>query len=236
MSDFFKKLTEKVDAKKLGETVRGVAKTTASAAKTAANAAKEKAETIDFQKISETVKHAAGTAGDAIKTTAGIGIGEVTIETNQDKYVVGDKVKGTVTLNLEDPIDAKALLIELKVVGRRRDFSSDEDEKPDVERDVLYRQEIKLDEEKSYPAGASEYDYTFELPEDYDQKDEDFGGIASELTRVVTQFTDQEKPTTWTLTATLDVPWKRNLSSAKALDVRDDEIEDATLQTPEEES
>jgi hypothetical protein len=95
----------------------------------------------------------------------GIGDGKIEITTEKQSYAAGEKLKGKVTLTLNQPKKAKELRIlfygERKARGSTR-YRAVSHEKGSVER--VYPLDMRLAGEQEYPAGTSEYEFEFTLP------------------------------------------------------------------------
>lgn len=87
----------------------------------------------------------------------GIGEGKVEIVLEKQSFSAGETIKGKVRITLNQVKKAKELRIKFygeKHVGSGKHHHVD----------YLYPQEIRLDGEKEYPAGMSEYGFQLQLP------------------------------------------------------------------------
>jgi hypothetical protein len=87
----------------------------------------------------------------------GIGEGKIEIVLEKQGFSSGEKLKGKVRLSLNQSKKAKELRVKFygeKHVGSGKHHHVD----------YLYQQEIKLDGEKEYPGGTSEYSFELQLP------------------------------------------------------------------------
>ena len=84
----------------------------------------------DWKKLLETTKKQVGEgakiagqglrqAADEARKVAGIGVGSITIEPSRSSYELGDTIRGTVELELTEPVPAKRLVVALEATRKR---------------------------------------------------------------------------------------------------------------------
>ncbi len=141
----------------------------------------------------------------------GIGEGKIEITTEKQSYAPGEKLKGKVTLTLNQPKKARELRIlfygERRVKGPTM-YTAGSSNRGNVER--IYPQDIQLAGEQEYPAGASEYDFEFTLPSPQritPQADNPLAGMVGMLVG------DPWARVKWKLDASLNLPMSFDINN-----------------------
>jgi hypothetical protein len=181
---------------------------------------------VTAETTAEVVRDTAVATSEAVRTTAGVGVGSIALELVQTGYAPGDKITGSLTLNLEDPTPAQRLVVRLSAVGSRTRHQSRNGEKALVhEKETLYSFDLEVDDARTYPAGESKYDFSLRIPTDTnsDVSIPD-AGILTDVVRVASAFSrGVSHPTKWTVRAFLHIPWKRDVKKELAIQVSEDE-------------
>lgn len=161
------------------------------------------------------------TAADEARKAAGINIGTLELRPSRESYRLGGTVRGTIDLTLTEPIPAKRLVVEVRATRKRTvvERHSNGRTSPVQQRETLFEHEIDVAGESTYKSG--QHRFSLELPDAIDAKVEVGGLLGDALRAAQTLRSMAESPIQWTLTAYLDIPWKRNLSKTIDLLVRD---------------
>jgi len=161
-------------------------------------------------------------AADEARKVAGIGVGTIALEPSRSSYELGDTIRGTVTLELTEPIPAKRLVVALRATRKRyvMQRGSDGRTAPVQRSETIVDHEVELGGQHTYESGVRQF--TVPIPARIDAKVEVDGLIGDVLRGAQALRSMTESPIHWTLTAFLDIPWKRNLSKQIDLSVRVD--------------
>ena len=184
-----------------------------------------KAVRVTVESTAEVVRETAASTADAVRTTAGVGVGSIAIDVKQTDYKPGDTVAGKITLALEEATDAQRLVVRLYAVGTRTHFVKNESGKTLAqERETLYKFDLEVDGEKTYEEGAHMYEFSIRIPTDAENEAElPEAGIVGDVLKFASSLSQGiKRPTTWTLRAFLDIPWKRNLKKELEIQVAGD--------------
>jgi hypothetical protein len=187
----------------------------------------------DWKKLLETTKTQVGEgvkvagqglrqAADEARKVAGIGVGSITIEPTRSSYELGDAIRGTVKLQLTEPVPAKRLVVALRATRKRYVLQRGSDGRtaPVQRSETLVEHEVELGGERTYESGTAQF--TIHIPDRIDAKVDVNGVIGDALRAAQTLRSMTESPIHWTLTAVLDIPWKRNLSKQIDVSIRSD--------------
>jgi hypothetical protein len=187
----------------------------------------------DWKKLLETTKKQVGEglevagqglrqAAEEARKTAGIGVGSITIEPSRASYEIGDTIRGTVKLQLTEPIPAKRLVIALRATRKRTVIQRGSDGRtaPVQRSETLVEHEVELGGEQTYESGTRQF--TVPIPGHIDAKVELDGMLGDALRAAQAVRSMTSSPIHWTLTAFLDIPWKRNLSKQIDVSIRVD--------------
>jgi hypothetical protein len=128
----------------------------------------------------------------------GIGEGSIAIIIDRVTFSHGDTVKGKVALDLKKPKKARGLRIRL-VADREEEHYNHKGQRV-RQTVVVYSKETILDGEKDYPAGTSEYQFEFTVPDLEPPKTNEIriGPLSVK--------TGGAPPLRWRLDASLDLP------------------------------
>lgn len=161
-------------------------------------------------------------AADEARKVAGIGVGTITLEPSRSSYELGEAIRGIVKLQLTEPIPAKRLVVTLRATRKRYvvQRGSDGRTAPVQRNETIVEHEVELDGARTYESGTQQF--TVHIPARIDAKVELDGKLGDVLRAAQTLRSMTESPIHWTLTACLDIPWKRNLSKQIDLSVRGD--------------
>ncbi|MEM9463309.1 MAG: hypothetical protein AAGF11_54710 [Myxococcota bacterium] len=182
-----------------------------------------------FDDAVDQIGEAATAAGEGLRQAAGeagkvVGIGVGSIELRVDggtSHRLGARITGTVALTLAEPVPAKGLTVTLQATRRRRVLVEDHrrGRRTAMRNEVIYEFVGEVGGEQTYASG--EHAFAVELPLTIEVPVEVDGLLGDALRAVRTVQAMTERPIRWQLVATLVIPWKRNLSKAIDLAVRD---------------
>jgi sporulation-control protein spo0M len=181
---------------------------------------------VTAETTAEVVRDTAVATSEAVRTTAGVGVGSIAVDLVQTGYKPGDKITGTLTLKLEEATPAERLVVRLSATGSRTRHKNRNGEKALVhEKETLYSFDLEVDDERTYPAGESNYNFSLRIPTDAnsDVSIPD-AGILTDVVKVASAFSrGVSHPTKWTVRAFLHIPWKRNIKKDLAIQVAEEE-------------
>ena len=159
-----------------------------------------------FSKVGTTLKQ-------TTKQVTGLGRGTVRVELDRTKLSPGDTLHGRVALALNEPVDAKRLVVILHAHQRTVELQNRDGQRASVPgRSEIFRLEHEL-------GGAQTYDtktYTFDLviPTDALEKQAQPGNhpIAEAVRSVASVLRPQVAPIEWSVSARLEIWWGRDLT------------------------
>ncbi len=168
-----------------------------------------------FSKLGSAARDAGKAARRGAQQVTGVGRGTVRVACERTRYAPGDDIKGTVTLALGEPVDAKKLIVHVKATQRAVDF-----QRVGTVRNLgastatIYEQTQELDGTRRYESG--EHAFVLPLPRDaIAGKAAAPGGKIGDVARAVSSvIAPTTGPVQWKLTATLVIPWGRDLEHA----------------------
>lgn len=167
-----------------------------------------------FTKLGGSLKTAGSSIKQTTKHVTGIGRGTAKLELDQTKASVGGTLRGRVALSLNEPVEAKRLIVTLyarqkvmtvsKTAGGRSVGTSHAD---------VYRFDQELGGAQKYESGT----FAFELHVPPDALDlrpaAGANPIADAVRTVASALSPSAGPIEWQVIVTLEIPWGRNLSS-----------------------
>ena len=179
---------------------------------------------VTAEATAEVVRETAVSTAEVVRTTAGVGVGTIAFDVSQIDYKPGDKLTGTVVLNLEEATAADKFVVRLYATGTRTRYERESGSSSKTlvhEKETLYSFDLEVDGEKTSPAGENSYEFSIRIPVDAENEvDLPDSGILGEVAKVASLFSRGAKhPTTWTLRAFLNIPWKRNIKKEVAIQV-----------------
>jgi hypothetical protein len=159
-------------------------------------------------------------AADEARKVAGIGVGSISIEPTRSSYELGDTIRGILKLQLTEPVPAKRLIVVLRATRKRTviERGSDGRTSPVQRNETLVEHEVELGGQRTYESGT--HQFTVPIPNRIDAKVELDGMIGDALRAAQAIRSMTQSPIHWTLTAVLDIPWKRNISKHIDLSIR----------------
>jgi hypothetical protein len=154
-----------------------------------------------------------GTIKQTSKQVTGLGRGTVRLELDRTRLAPGDALRGRVVLALDEPIDAKRLVVTLAAHQRTVEIKRDRGNRvPVSSRTQIYH----LDRELSGPTAYASSTVAFELDVPPDALDLHAAAgshpIADVVREVASVFSPTAGPIEWSVTARLDISWGRDLS------------------------
>lgn len=167
-----------------------------------------------FTRLGRQVRSGAKELHQGLKQTAGIGVGTMQISLDRFDFRPGDTVAGTVKLALSEPMDAERLVVELlgtrERVSYEKSAAGGQSQKTHTE--TLCHLERELDGARSY--FNESYSFELAIPRDIDKSASvTDAGVLGDVARVVQSVTNAHYlPAGWRVVATLDIPWKRNIT------------------------
>ncbi len=162
-----------------------------------------------FGKVGSAVKKAGQTAVKAGQTVTGVGRGTVHVSLDQARAAPGDDVHGTVTLRLTEPVEARRLVVELRASQRVVDARGGARALATTTT-TLYRFERELGGARRYR--DEELPFTLTVPRDPGHRPQAPAGRIGDVARAVSSVVSPSSgPVEWRVTATLVVPFGRDL-------------------------
>ena len=179
----------------------------------------------DWKKLLDAAVSGAKAAGEGIaqaaddaRKVAGIGVGEIAIKTNGPAYR-GETLRGTVTLTLPEPIDAKRLVLALRAKRTRIPVENLRNEQATpLQFEDVFDIAVDVAGEQTFQSGS--YFFAIDVPDEVPE--EEVGGLigdALKAARALKAMTQTELR--WRLVAWLEIPWKRNLKKEVAIAVNE---------------
>jgi hypothetical protein len=171
-----------------------------------------------FTKLGGTLKDAATTAGSQIKQTTkqvtGLGRGDVKLQLDQTKVAPGGTLHGRIVLALNEPVDAKRLVVTLRARQKLVQIK-----KTDAGRSVgtthadVYQFDLELGGAKKYESGTFELELT--IPPDALDLRPSAGAnpLADAVRSVASALSPSAGPIEWQVIGRLEIAWGRDLSS-----------------------
>lgn len=167
-----------------------------------------------FSKLGGTLKQAGGTIKQTTKQVTGLGRGDVKLELDQTRGAPGGTLRGRIVLELNEPVDAKRLVVTLRArqrvveITKNRAGRSIGSSHADV-----YEFDQELGSASSYQSGTFE----FELPIPPDALDlrpsAATNPIADVVRTVAAALSPSAGPIEWQVIGKLEIAWGRDLSS-----------------------
>jgi len=165
-----------------------------------------------FSKVGTAVRQAGKAAKQAGQQVTGVGRGSVQLTVERNRYAPGDDIRGKVTLDLAEPIDAKRLIVVLTAVQRTVDYQRTSGIRTaGTTAALLYEQTQELGGARRY--AREEITFSVPLPKDTGERkppapDGRIGAVARAVSSVVAPASG---PIEWRLTASLVISWGRDL-------------------------
>jgi hypothetical protein len=139
----------------------------------------------------------------------GIGVGKLEITLDRVDYHLGDTIKGTVTLELTEPLEAKRLVVGVEASQR---VVSTGHNSVGYRRDKAWRFEKQLKGEGSFSKLKARF--TLKLPEGLEQSGQLPDTLLGDMAQVMSFFTPTKRfPLEWSVFGFLDRPWKINVKA-----------------------
>jgi hypothetical protein len=159
-----------------------------------------------FSKIGTTLR-------DTSKQVTGLGRGSVRIELDRTKAAPGDTLRGRVALALAEPVDAKRLTVSLRAAQRMIELRRPgRGTTPVSNRTEVFR----FDQELGGPHAYTSDTLPFELLVPFDALDKQVPPnshpIADAVRSVASVLQPTVGPIEWSVVATLEIAWGRDLS------------------------
>lgn len=154
-----------------------------------------------------------------IGDTFAIGVGSLRIELDEKVYTLGQRVRGSVILDLKEPTPAKRLVVVVEATRKHRRSVSDGrgGTTMQTETESLYRFEQVLDHETEYTSGS--HSFLLPLPKAEPTFEPPSGalGDAVRVIAAVQRIASAVSPKTafveWRVRAALERPWKVDLKA-----------------------
>jgi hypothetical protein len=170
-----------------------------------------------FSKLGGTLRDAGSQIKQGAKQVTGIGRGKVRVELDQTRIAPGGTLRGRVHLALEEPVDAKRLIVVLRArqkivtIGKQNGNRTVGTSHADV-----YEFTHELGGAQRYTAGAT---LPFELvvPPDALElraKSESKSPLADAVRTVASALSPSAGPIEWQVVGMLEISWGRDLSSS----------------------
>lgn len=168
-----------------------------------------------FSKVGSAVRDAGKAARRAGQQVTGVGRGTVQVAVERTRFAPGDDIRGTVTLSLPEPVEGKRLVVTLRATQRTVDYQRVAGVRTVGSSEVtIYEQSQEVGGPRSYTSEA--LPFTLPLPSDAgDRKPPAPEGKVGDFARAVSSVVAPTTgPIQWRVTATLVVPWGRDLVHA----------------------
>jgi hypothetical protein len=139
--------------------------------------------------------------------------GKIQVDILKTTYLPGEKIQGTVRMNIDKPIKARGVVVSLKAT---RTEGSGKHQRTVT----LYEFEKQLDTEKEYRPQPYEYKFELDVPDlklNVPNFSGFFGGILNALAR--------QNPVKWRVRANLDIPMGIDVSKEVSIDVQASALE-----------
>jgi hypothetical protein len=165
-----------------------------------------------FSKVGSAVRDAGSAAKRVGQQVTGIGRGEVRVELTRTRYAPGDDIKGTVTLALPEPVDAKRLEVRLVATQRTVDYHRTGGVRTvGTTNTKVYEQTVELAGPRRY--GNEQVSFTVPIPKDaIDRKAPAPAGKIGDVARAVSSvIAPTAGPIQWKVTASLVIAFGRDL-------------------------
>ena len=164
-----------------------------------------------FSKVGSAVKQAGTAAKKAGQQVTGVGRGTVRVTLERTRHAPGDDVRGTLELTLPEPVEARRLIVTLRASQRTVDYGRSGGVRTvGTSRATLYEQTQELGGAQRYQAGR--HRFTLPIPRDAGERKAPAAGRLGDVARAVSSVVAPATgPIEWRVTATLVVPWGRDL-------------------------
>lgn len=175
-----------------------------------------------FKSVGSALKKAGGVAVEAGKKAGGAAVktgkqvvgtrGTIAIGLERERFAPGDEIRGKVTLAIDDPLDAKKLIVQLRAMQRTVDYHRAGGVRTaGTSKAIIYQFEKELGGPRRY--GHEELPFTLVVPRDATRQAPaapagTIGDVARAVSSVVAPTTG---PVEWRVQATLVVPFGRDL-------------------------
>lgn len=139
----------------------------------------------------------------------GIGVGKMTLELDELDYTLGDTIRGALTLQLTEPMEAKRLVVgveaSMRIISTRQDSVGHR-------RDTAWKFEKELKGEGRFSRLKTKF--TLKLPQSLEQSGQLPDTLLGDMAQVMSFFTPTKRfPLEWAVFAFLDRPWKVNVKA-----------------------
>jgi hypothetical protein len=165
-----------------------------------------------FGSVGSAIKKGAQSAVKAGQTVTGVGRGSVRVVVDPAKATPGGDVRGKVILDLNEPVDAKKLLVELRASQRVFDARGGVRALATTTA-AIYRFEHELGGARRYH--KEELPFTLTVPKDTGGKPQAPEGRIGDVARAVSSIVQPTTgPIEWRVVATLVISFGRDLEHA----------------------
>ena len=183
-----------------------------------------------FTRLGKQVRAGAKELHHGLKQTAGIGVGTLQVSLERFDFRPGELIAGSVKLGLTEPMDAERLVV--KLVGTRERISYEKNATGKQTQTKHVEQVCDIERELDGSRSYLDESYSFEIaiPSDLDIPDraaddgamDNIARVARVARAVQSAVTSaHHMPAAWRVEATLDVPWKRNVTKKVDITVRE---------------
>jgi hypothetical protein len=169
-----------------------------------------------FSKLGGTLKNAGGSIKDGAKQVTGIGRGDVRVEVDHTKVAPGGTLRGRLTLQLPEPVEAKRLVVTLRArqkvmtVHRGKSGRSISTSHADV-----YQFESVLGHAKQYESQTLPFELV--VPPDAlelrPSSSSSGNAVADAMRTVASALSPSAGPIEWQVVGSLEISWGRDLTS-----------------------
>lgn len=169
-----------------------------------------------FSKLGGTLKNAGGSIKDGAKQVTGIGRGDVRVEVDHTKVAPGGTLRGRLTLQLPEPVEAKRLVVTLRArqkvmtVHRGKGGRSISTSHADV-----YQFDNVLGHAKQYESQTLPFELV--VPPDAlelrPSSSSSGNAVADAMRTVASALSPSAGPIEWQVIGSLEISWGRDLTS-----------------------
>lgn len=151
---------------------------------------------------------------DQARKVAGIGVGSLAIHPAAEHTPMGGTIRGKVRLELEEPTELEGVTLTLVAKQERTALQKDANGKrsPVRQTETLYSYDVPLASGGTY--STETFSFSVPVPSKLEEKVEASGALGDVLKLAQGLQAMTRGPVQWSLHATAEVPWKRNVRSA----------------------
>lgn len=153
------------------------------------------------------------------RKVAGIGVGEIAIRVRGSHTSMGDDLRGTITLALEEPTELDGVTVTLVAKQERMGLERGSNGKrsPVRRTETLYSQEVPLATKGTYQSES--FSFSVRVPSQLEERLQADGALGDVLKFAQGVQAMTRGPVQWSLEAVAAVPWKRNVRASQDVSI-----------------